>query len=71
MIIRDSFTMGMLDYIATGFKQSEFIHIETFKNKNIIEYKPDIIVFQSVERFLKDRMLNVMSNYKIEEINED
>ena len=63
--------MGMLDYIATGFKQSEFIHIDSFKNKNITEYKPDIVVFESVERYLKDRMLNVIPNYRIEEINEE
>ena len=39
--------------------------------KILKEYKPDIIVFQSVERYLKDRMLNTMPNYRIEEINED
>ena len=71
IIIRDSYIMGMLDYIATGFKQSEFIHIDSFKNKNITEYKPDIVVFESVERYLKDRMLNVIPNYRIEEINEE
>lgn len=71
MIIRDSYIMGMLDYIATGFKQSEFIHIDSFKNKNITEYKPDIVVFQLVEWDLKGRILNVMPNYKIEEINEE
>ena len=72
MIIRDSYTMNMLDYIATGFKQSEFIHIDGFKNENITEYKPDIVVFQSAEKYLiKGRMLNVMPNYKIEEINEE
>lgn len=71
MIIRDSFGLNMIDYIATGFKQSEFIHIETFKNENITEYKPDIIVFQLVEWDLKGRILNIIPNYKIEEINED
>lgn len=71
MIIRDSFGLNMIDYIATGFKQSEFIHIETFKNENITEYKPDIIVFQTVEWSIKDRILNVIPNYKIEEINEE
>ena len=71
MIIRDSYIMNMLDYIATEFKQSEFIHIDTFKNENITEYKPDIVVFQLVEWDLKGRILNVMPNYKIEEINED
>ncbi|TXJ60752.1 hypothetical protein EPJ74_06015 [Brachyspira aalborgi] len=71
MIIIDSFGLNMIDYIATGFKQSEFIGIGSFKNENITEYKPDIVVFQSVERYLKDRMLNTMPNYRIEEINED
>ena len=72
MIIRDSFIMGMLDYIATRFKQSEFIHIDSFKNENITEYNPDIVVFESVEKYLiKDRMLYVIPNYKIEEINND
>ena len=71
MIIRDSYTMNMLDYIATGFRQSKFIHLDTFKNENITECKPDIVVFQSVERYLKYRMLNVIPNYKIEEINEE
>ena len=71
MIIRDSFGLNMIDYIATGFKQSEFIHIETFKNENITEYKPDIIVFQLVEWDLKGRILNIIPNYKIEEINND
>ena len=71
MIIHDSYGLNMIDYIVTEFEQSEFIHIDTFKNKNITEYKPDIVVFESVERFLKDRMLYVIPNYKIEEINEE
>ena len=71
LIIKDSYSFEMMDYIITTFKQSKFIHLDTFKNENITEYKPDIIVFQSVERYLKDRMLNVIPNYKIEEINED
>ncbi|TXJ52769.1 alginate O-acetyltransferase AlgX-related protein [Brachyspira aalborgi] len=45
MIIRDSYAMNMYDYIATGFKQSEFIYIDTFKNKNITEYNPDYSSF--------------------------
>ncbi|TXJ58851.1 hypothetical protein EPJ67_00435 [Brachyspira aalborgi] len=62
----------MYDYIATGFKQSEFIHIDTFKNKNITEYNPDIVVFESAEKYLiKGRMLYVIPNYNIEKINND
>ena len=71
LIICDSYSFEMMDYIITTFKQSEFIHISSFKNENIIEYKPDIIVFQLVEWDLKGRILNVMPNYKIEEINEE
>ncbi|WP_161976101.1 alginate O-acetyltransferase AlgX-related protein [Brachyspira catarrhinii] len=71
LIIRDSYSFEMMDYIITEFKQSEFININSFKSKNITEYKPNIVVFESVERYLKDRMLNVMPNYKIEEINEE
>lgn len=71
LIIGDSYSFEMRDYIITTFKQSEFIHIETFKNKNIIEYKPDIVVFEFVERGLKYSILNVIPNYKIEEINEE
>ena len=64
--------MNMYDYIATGFKQSEFIHIDTFKNKNITEYNPDIVVFESAEKYLiKGRMLYVIPNYNIEKINND
>ena len=71
MIIRDSYAMNMYDYIATGFRQSEFIHIDTFKNENITECKPDIVVFQLVEWDLKGRILNIIPNYKIEKINND
>ena len=70
MIIRDSYAMNMYDYIAMEFKQSEFIHIFNFKNENITEYKPDIVVFETVESGL-EHVLNIMPNYKIEEINED
>ena len=70
LIIRDSYSFEMMDYIIIKFKQSEFINIDNFKNENITEYKPNIVVFESVERYLKYRMLNVMPNYKIEEINE-
>lgn len=71
MIIIDSFGLNMIDYIATGFRQSEFIHMDSFKNENITEYKPNIVVFELAEKWLKDRMLNTMPNYRIEEINEE
>ena len=71
MIIIDSFGLNMIDYIATGFKQSEFIHIDSFTNENITEYNPDIVVFQTVEWSIKDKILNVIPNYKIEKIDNE
>ena len=55
----------MIKYLETT------IFIDKFKNKNITEYKPNIVVFQSVERYLKLRILNVIPRYKIKEINEE
>lgn len=61
----------MMDYIITTFKQSEFINIGSFKNENITEYKPDIVVFEMLEKSSLEIFLDIMPNYKIEEINED
>lgn len=66
MIIRDSFGLNMIDYIATEFKQSEFIHERYFKNKDILKYNQYIFVFETVEMLLKQICL-----YKIKEINND
>ena len=72
MIIHDSYGLNMIDYIVTEFEQSEFIHMDSFKNKNITEYNPDIVVFQTLGRNLKFRILyNNMHRYNIEEINEE
>ena len=71
MIIHDSYGLNMIDYIATEFKQSEFIHISSFKNENITEYKPDIVVFEMLEKSSLEIFLDIMPNYKIEEINEE
>ena len=66
MMIKDSFSLNMIDYIATEFKQSEFILTYSFRNEDILKYKPDIVVFETVERVLKQICL-----YKIKEINND
>lgn len=71
MIIRDSYFFEVLHYMSKGFKQVEYIHSDYFKNENIAEYKPNVVVFESVEYGLKHRLLNVMPNYRIEEINEE
>lgn len=71
MIIRDSYFFEVLHYMSKGFKQVEYIHLDYFKNENIAEYKPNVVVFESVEYGLKHILLNFMPNYKIEEINEE
>ena len=69
LILGDSFYFNMQDYIATEFKQSEYI--DNRYVSPIVEYGVNIIVFETVERVLKDRVLNIIPNYKIEEINEE
>ena len=70
-IIRDSYTIDMVDYISTYFKNSSFININDFKIDYILEDMPDILVFETVGRDLKRGVLQVIPNYKIEEINKD
>ena len=71
MFIKDSYTGGMYDYIASSFHKSIFIHSDRFKNNEILNNNPDIVVFETVERLFKYRLLNILPSYKIEEINKD
>ena len=72
MIIGDSFSYDMFDYIASSFKESTFVNISKFKSEMIIDKNPNIIVLESLDRLLiPDRLFNVLPNYKIEEINKD
>ncbi|KLI18548.1 hypothetical protein GQX62_04150 [Brachyspira hyodysenteriae] len=69
LMIRDSFTIAMFDYIASSFYKSSFVGISDFKFNDVIDINPNIVVFQTVERFLKYRLLYVIPIYEIEEIN--
>jgi hypothetical protein len=51
LIIRDSFSEAMFDYIPKNFASTIFIHRAVFKPSMIDEEKPDIIVYQLVERY--------------------
>ena len=68
-IIRDSMTQELLDYIFPSF--NEISAIAKFNKFDIIDKKPNIVVFETLERYLKRKLLNVLPNYKIEEINKD
>ena len=70
-IIRDSMTQELLDYIFPSFNEISVIPYNTFNKFDIIDKKPNIVVFETLERSFKDRLLNVLPNYKIEEINKD
>lgn len=68
-MIRDSYAHNMIDYISTFFYKTTYSHIDSFSNSKIIDEKPDIVIFETVERALKYRVLDIIPNYKIEEIN--
>lgn len=70
-VIRDSFSQAMFDYISSSFSQTSYRHIYNFKNDEIIKEKPDMLLFETVDRLLKERLFKVIPNYKIEEINKD
>lgn len=71
LVIRDSYGVAIFDYIASSFYKSSFIYIDNFKNNEIIYNNSNIVIFETVERGLKDRLLNVLPSYRIEEINRD
>ena len=51
LIIRDSFSEAMFDYIPKDFATTVFIHRSTFNSSDIEVEKPDIVVYQLVERY--------------------
>lgn len=70
-VIRDSYGHAMFDYIASSFKKSSFVFDGYFKNNQITNDNPDIVLFETVSRFLKTRLLNVIPKWRIEEINQN
>ncbi|MEI0496700.1 hypothetical protein R4J09_15030 [Brachyspira intermedia] len=67
-IIRDSFAIAMQDYISSTFSRVHYEHIDYFRELKC-DINPNILIFETVERMLKYRILNIIPNYKIEEIN--
>ena len=70
-VIRDSYGHAMFDYIASSFKKSSFVFDGNFKSYQITNDNPDIVLFETVSRFLKTRLLKVIPEWKIEEINKN
>ncbi|MEI0525479.1 hypothetical protein R4K54_06080 [Brachyspira murdochii] len=61
--VRDSFSQVMVNYIASTFEESSFIHIDNFKNDGIIYEESDILVFEFVGRHLEYRVLDTINKY--------
>ncbi|CRF33999.1 hypothetical protein BRSU_1807 [Brachyspira suanatina] len=73
LFIRDSFLIAMYDYMASYFYKSFIIHRNHINNNDdIINDKPDIVVFETVERDLKNFLFNIVPNTTIiEKINKN
>lgn len=52
MIVRDSFGEALMEYIPKNFQKVIFIYKGRFKKEYIDEYKPDIVIYESVERLI-------------------
>ncbi|PLV59638.1 hypothetical protein [Brachyspira pilosicoli] len=70
-MIRDSFSQTMVDYISSKFKYASFSWFLTFNIDKIIKNKPNVVVLELLELDIKDKLLNILPSYKIEEINKD
>ncbi len=49
-VIRDSFSTGIAEYIASQFNDSYWRHYETYTYDDLKSYDPDIVVYEVVER---------------------
>ncbi|MCI9358715.1 MAG: hypothetical protein HFH59_14550 [Lachnospiraceae bacterium] len=52
LISRDSFCTAMSNVIGSQFKESRMINRASFSNDIVEEYKPDVFVYELVERYL-------------------
>ncbi|MCR5118972.1 MAG: hypothetical protein K6B44_05050 [Lachnospiraceae bacterium] len=48
----DSFYGAMLEYVNACFENREAVHFRNFVMKDMLEYEPDIFIYESVERYL-------------------
>ena len=56
LIFRDSFTISMIPYISQTFGEVNYIwsHDLNEYEKVINDYKPDIVIYESVERYIEN-----------------
>ena len=68
-VIRDSYTDAMLPFISSTIRNVTYYNYYQFKNYEITNRNPNIVIVETIERELKNRVLVEIPNYKIEEIN--
>ncbi len=60
-VIRDSFSTAMAPYIASQFNDSYFRHRDSYTYDDLADQDPDIVVFETVERYA-----DVLMNFSIQ-----
>lgn len=53
VVRRDSYCTAMADYISSQFEYSNMIFSSTISNQKVMDEKPDIYVYETVERYFR------------------
>lgn len=53
LVRRDSYADAIYPYLGSLFNESVFIHSGVFTNQDIIDEKPDIFIYETVERYIR------------------
>ena len=56
-VIRDSFGAAMAPYLGSQFDNSYMRYFRTYTYEDYISFDPDIVVFETVERYASERLL--------------
>lgn len=57
---RDSFCDNMLPYLNSSFSDSKFVHTRGYLPEMVWEYKPDVYVLETVERYIRGLMKKIL-----------
>lgn len=49
-MVRDSFADAMADFVAAAFQKSCMVHYSSYQDAMVVQQKPDIFVYETVER---------------------
>lgn len=52
LVIRDSFSTNMIPYLESEFENISFVHFNDYSYDDYIEFNPDIVVYETVERYI-------------------